>query len=140
MLVLSGDVLTIFWIAAVPAFLAVFLLTFGVREQGSPEKTASASPLRPAEFARLNSAVWTVIAAASCLTLAGSAKPSFSSNRRMRGSAVPGYRDEVPGDSFLLVMDKISSLPSARPDRFLRCQEAMEGRVLPDGGAAEEAG
>lgn len=70
MLVLSGDVLTIFWIAAVPAFLAVFLLTFGVREQGSPEKTASASPLRPAEFARLNSAVWTVIAAASCLTLA----------------------------------------------------------------------
>lgn len=36
MLVTGGNIITIFWIAAIPAFIAVALLIFGIREPETP--------------------------------------------------------------------------------------------------------
>lgn len=70
MLLLGGDVLTIYWIAVIPAFLAVALLIVGIREPKVPFQAKGGGWPRPAEIARLNGAVWMVIGAASLLTLA----------------------------------------------------------------------
>ncbi|MGD9476507.1 MFS transporter [Shinella sp. G-2] len=70
MIVLGGDVLAIYWIAVVPAFLAVLLLIVGVREPKAPFRAGAGGPPRLADILRLNGAVWLVIAAASLLTLA----------------------------------------------------------------------
>lgn len=70
MLAFSGDVLAVYWVAVVPAVLAVLLLAFGVQEPEKPPARAGAPVPRLADFVRLNRAVWIVIAAASLLTLA----------------------------------------------------------------------
>jgi MFS family permease len=71
MIALSGDVLTVYWIAVVPAFLSVLILIIGIREPETPAAAkAAAPPLRTSDIIRLNSAVWSVIVAASTLTLA----------------------------------------------------------------------
>lgn len=70
MIALGGDVLAIYWIAVVPAFLAVLLLIVGVREPKTPFQAGAGGPPRLADILRLNGAVWLVIAAASLLTLA----------------------------------------------------------------------
>ncbi|MCJ8052145.1 MFS transporter [Shinella curvata] len=70
MILLGGDVLAIYWIAVVPAFLAVLLLIVGVREPKAPFHAKGSGLPRLADIARLNGAVWMVIGAASLLTLA----------------------------------------------------------------------
>lgn len=75
MFLLSGDVLAVYWLAVIPAFLAVALLAFGVREPERPaapsgEQRKGSSLPRLADAMRLNRAVWLVIASASLLTLA----------------------------------------------------------------------
>ncbi|MCZ7485536.1 MFS transporter [Rhizobium rhizogenes] len=70
MFALSENVLAIFWIAVIPAFLAVFILMIGVKEPDAPAKTKSDKPFRIADFAKLNPAVWVVILGASLLTFA----------------------------------------------------------------------
>ncbi len=70
MLLSGGDFTLVFWIAAVPAFLAVALLVFGVEEPAA--KAAGAAQPRPGlkQAALLNRAVWTVIALSAVLTFA----------------------------------------------------------------------
>ncbi|MEM8571014.1 MAG: MFS transporter [Pseudomonadota bacterium] len=68
MLLLSGNIVAVFWLAVIPATLAVLVLAFFVRE---PE--AACAP-KPSEFRlsaalRLNRAVWIVIAAACAITV-----------------------------------------------------------------------
>lgn len=61
----------VFWIAVVPALIAVFLIVYGVRE---PDAAAPAErrsfPIRRAELARLNASFWWFVAVATVLTLA----------------------------------------------------------------------
>jgi MFS family permease len=71
MFALDGNVLAIYWIAVVPAFLSVFILVIGVKEPREPVAAkAAALPLRISDIIRLNSSVWLVIIAASMLTFA----------------------------------------------------------------------
>ncbi|AQS61878.1 putative MFS-type transporter YfcJ [Rhizobium rhizogenes] len=70
MFALSENVLAIFWIAVIPAFLSVFILMIGVKEPDAPAQTKAEKPFRAADFAKLNPAVWIVIFGASLLTFA----------------------------------------------------------------------
>ncbi|TRB09576.1 MFS transporter [Agrobacterium tumefaciens] len=70
MFALSENVLAIFWIAVIPAFLSVFILMIGVKEPDAPAQMKAGKPFRAADFAKLNPAVWIVIFGASLLTFA----------------------------------------------------------------------
>ncbi len=71
MAVFAGDFHIAFWIAVVPAVLAVVLIMVGVDE---PEPTAKSTPVKPplrwSAAARLPAAFWFIVAIAAVLTLA----------------------------------------------------------------------
>lgn len=69
MLMTGGDILTVFWIATIPAFLSVALLLWGIREPAQPPARSRDRP-RLAEAGKLNRATWAVIAAACIFTAA----------------------------------------------------------------------
>ena len=66
-----NDYTFVFWVAVIPAFLAVALVLFAVRE---PERAAGLRtvrfPLRPSEMKRLGPAYWWIVAVAVAFTLA----------------------------------------------------------------------
>lgn len=68
MLATDGNMIAIFWIAAIPAFLAVALLIVGVKEPEQPPSPSKGMP-RLRDAGRLNRAVWVVIGVSSLLTL-----------------------------------------------------------------------
>ena len=78
MLLWANDFRAVFWVAVIPAFLAVTLLIFGVREPAAPaaaiaapaEKEERAFPVSSAALRRLSSSYWWVVAAGAALTLA----------------------------------------------------------------------
>jgi len=69
MLATGGDIVTIFWIATIPAFLAVFMLMAWVKEPASPPRPAGERFSLP-KAGRLNAATWAIIAATCIFTLA----------------------------------------------------------------------
>lgn len=70
MLASSGDFASVFWIAAVPAFIAVALLAVGIKEPETAAASGAKAPIRLTELARLNPAVWAVIGLCTALTFA----------------------------------------------------------------------
>jgi MFS family permease len=70
MLVLANDIRTIFWIATIPAALAVFVIIIAVRDVDAPPATGGRVPLRLADLRSLTSAYWAVVALGAVLTLA----------------------------------------------------------------------
>jgi predicted MFS family arabinose efflux permease len=70
MLAWAGDYRRIFWVAAIPAALAVLLLAGGVREPDGAAPAARVNPLRRASIARLGRAYWWVVAIGCVFTLA----------------------------------------------------------------------
>ena len=71
MLAWSNDIKAVFWVAVIPAFLAMFLMIFGIDE---PERKDTARPakfpLHLSELKRLPPAYWYVVAVAAVFTLA----------------------------------------------------------------------
>jgi MFS family permease len=71
MAALANNFTAVFWIAVIPAFVAVAILLFGVSE---PERPAGLRkvrmPLSRSELARLDPAYWTVVGVATIFTLA----------------------------------------------------------------------
>lgn len=62
---------SVFWMAVIPAFLAVGLLLFAVHEPERPaDRRRVRFPLIPSELGRLGSAYWLVVAVATVFTLA----------------------------------------------------------------------
>ncbi|WP_024276043.1 MFS transporter [Hyphomicrobium sp. 802] len=62
---------TVFWVAVLPAFLALGLILFAVHEPKRPaDVRVVKSPLSRAEIARLGPAFWRVVAIATAFTLA----------------------------------------------------------------------
>ncbi len=62
---------TVFWIAVVPAFLAVAVIVLFVREpRRAPKKKEARAPLTRADLARLDIGYWIVVAVAAVFTLA----------------------------------------------------------------------
>jgi len=70
MLLWANDFRAVFWVAVIPAFLAVALLIFGVQE---PERSADAQPVNPIQrknLRRLTAAYWWVVAIGAIFSLA----------------------------------------------------------------------
>jgi MFS family permease len=70
MLLWAGDFRAVFWVALIPALLALLLLLVGVRE---PQREAAANPVNPLrwrELRRLGSAFWWVVAIGAAFSLA----------------------------------------------------------------------
>ncbi len=71
MWLLANDIWAVFWFAVIPAFLAMFLIIYGVSEPDrSAEMREVRFPLHVSELRRLGSAYWTVVAIAVVFTLA----------------------------------------------------------------------
>lgn len=61
---------TVFWIAAVPAAIAMVILVLGVHEPARTDRTAPRIPLRLADLTRFTRRFWAIIGVAALLTLA----------------------------------------------------------------------
>ncbi len=71
MLVFSGDMRAVFWVAVVPAGLAVLLVVFGVRDRaGEPDDVKVQAPIRVSDVAGLSGTFWNVVAIGVVFTLA----------------------------------------------------------------------
>lgn len=71
MLATANSFVAVFWIAVIPAFGALALILFTVREPERPALLRQVkSPLSPAELARLGADYWWVVAIATVFTLA----------------------------------------------------------------------
>ncbi|CBG87954.1 MFS transporter [Citrobacter rodentium] len=70
MLLWSNDFRAVYWMAVVPAFLAVALLFFGLHEPRTPVVTARTNPVRKENLKRLGVHCWWVIGLGGVFTLA----------------------------------------------------------------------
>ncbi|MCX7179654.1 MAG: MFS transporter [Proteobacteria bacterium] len=70
MLLWANDFRAIFWVAAIPGFMAVALLLFGVQEPASKATGRRINPIRRDNLRRLSSAYWWVVAIGGLFTLA----------------------------------------------------------------------
>ncbi|HAT1644605.1 TPA: MFS transporter [Raoultella planticola] len=70
MLLWSNDFRAVYWVAVVPAFLAVALLLFGLHEPRTPVATVRTNPVRKENLKRLGADCWWVIGLGGVFTLA----------------------------------------------------------------------
>ena len=70
MLLLADNFRHVFWFAVIPAFLAVALLLFGVREPEHLKNGNGANPIKLANLKRLSAEYWWVVAFGAVFTLA----------------------------------------------------------------------
>jgi predicted MFS family arabinose efflux permease len=70
MLLLSNDIRSVFWIAVVPAAIAVLILIFAVEEPAAASDGPARAPLRLADLKRLDRAYWAVVGIGLLFTLA----------------------------------------------------------------------
>lgn len=70
MLLWSNDFRAVYWVAVVPAFLAVALLFFGLHEPRTPVVTARTNPIKKENLKRLGVDCWWVIGLGGVFTLA----------------------------------------------------------------------
>jgi len=66
----DDDMRLVFWVAAIPALLAVVCVVVGVEDRAAPEPKAARAPIRIAELKRLPPDFWQVIAVAVVFMLA----------------------------------------------------------------------
>jgi len=70
MLLWANDFRAVFWVATVPAFLAVALLFFGVQEPERKSDSKPVNPIRRENLRRLPAAYWWVVGIGAVFTLA----------------------------------------------------------------------
>ena len=70
MLVWANDFRAVFWVAVIPAVLAVLLLVIGIREPVAPEGAPRTNPIRRENLRRLGRDYWWVVAVGAVFTLA----------------------------------------------------------------------
>lgn len=70
MLLWANDFRAVFWVATVPAWLAVALLVLGLKEPARPAGTPRENPIQRAKLRRLPSAYWWVVSLGALFTLA----------------------------------------------------------------------
>lgn len=66
----AGDLRSVLWVASVPAFVAVALLAFGVREPAAPATSRRTTALQLAALAQMPRAFWSLIAITALFSLA----------------------------------------------------------------------
>jgi len=70
MVLWANDFRAVFWVAVIPAFLAVALLLFGVQEPARRQTAKRVNPIQRANLKRLSRAYWWVVAIGGIFTLA----------------------------------------------------------------------
>lgn len=95
MLLWANDFRAVFWVAVIPAFLALALLIFGVREPTStslprPPGTRRPFPVSRAALRQLSGAYWWVVAVGAALTLARFSE-AFLVLRALQGGLAVAY-------------------------------------------------
>jgi MFS family permease len=70
MLMLANDIRAVFWIAVIPAAIAVLLVLFAVEEPAAAAGAAPRKPLRLAELKQVDRAYWGVVGIGLLFTLA----------------------------------------------------------------------
>jgi MFS family permease len=70
MLLWANDFRAVFWVAVIPATLAVLLLVFGVREPERPVQEKKTNPIRRENIKRLSASYWWVVVVGAVFTLA----------------------------------------------------------------------
>jgi len=73
MVLLASDIRAVFWVAVIPAVLAVVVLWFGVREpkHGEDGHVLTKTPIQMSAVKRLSKAYWVTVAIGSVMMLAG---------------------------------------------------------------------
>jgi MFS family permease len=66
----ANDMRLVFWVAVIPAALAVALVIFGVEDRAAPAQATRPPPIRLADLARLPPAYWRIVAVGVVFTLA----------------------------------------------------------------------
>ncbi len=129
MAVTRDDFRLVFWVAVVPAVLAVAILIAGVEERASPRPIAEVrSPIRAADVGALGAAYWGVLAVATILSVARFSEAFLLLRAQQLGLAVA----LVP--AVLVVMNIVYAL-SAYPAG--RLSDRIDRRfVIAAGGAA----
>lgn len=85
----AGDFRAVFWVAVIPAFLALTLILFAVREPPRPEGLRQVrNPLTPSELRLLGGRYWAVVAVAAVFTLARFSEAFLILLAQERGLAV----------------------------------------------------
>jgi len=70
MLLWTNDFRAVFWVATIPALMAVALLYFGLREPEIHQQTQRTNPIKRKNLKRLNSSYWWVVVIGGVFTLA----------------------------------------------------------------------
>jgi len=70
MLLWANDFRAIFWVACIPALLAVLLLVVGLREPDKKDAAKRANPIRRENLARMGAAYWWIVAIGAAFSLA----------------------------------------------------------------------
>lgn len=70
MLILANDIRMIFWIATIPAILAVFVILFAVHDGEAPASGKRRTPISLADLRSLPTGFWRVVMLGAVLTLA----------------------------------------------------------------------
>ena len=70
MVLWANDFRMVFWVAVIPAALAVALLVFGVREPERPQGAKRVNPIKRENLRRLGKAYWWVVAIGGVFTMA----------------------------------------------------------------------
>lgn len=70
MLLFANDFRSVFWVATIPAVLAVLLLAVGVREPDRPVGAKRTNPIRRENLKRLTGSYWAVVGIGAVFTLA----------------------------------------------------------------------
>lgn len=71
MVVFAGDFRAVFWVAVIPAFVAVAIMAFAVHDPKTGPRDGKAKfPLRRAELAKLSGAYWLIVLLAAIFSLA----------------------------------------------------------------------
>jgi MFS family permease len=111
-----------FWMAVIPAALAVLLIVYGVREPaGLQDAKRRGFPMRRTEFARLGHEYWWLVGIASVLTLARFSEAFLLLAGQQAGMAIA----LIP---IILVIMNITYATSAYP--FGRLADCMSRRIL----------
>jgi MFS family permease len=122
MLAWANDFRAVFWVATIPAFLAVALLVVGVQEPARDRSAArAANPIRRDNLRRLPSAYWWVVAVGAAFTLARFSE-AFLILRAQQGGLPVALAPLV-----LIAMNAVYAL-SAYP--FGRLSDRMSHRTL----------
>lgn len=121
MLLWANDFRAVFWVATVPAFLAVALLLFGLREPKRDRPQTRPNPIHRDNLKRLPGAYWWVVAVGAASTLARFSE-AFLVLRAQQAGIPPAF---VP-----LVMVAMSLVYAASAYPFGKLADKMNHRRL----------